>query len=246
LPIALRFLYTYTKSVIDLDSEHHILFDGLLQLCKNSVVNNIIAPRREEITRLLHKYITEVELFNPALGLVGSCDRRELVVKHILDSLAPLAVLMQYLGRYTEKPMIADVGSGAGLPGIPLAIVLPNMEFTLIERMGRRAGFLRNTQAALGLSNVSVEEAEMEKTCGRFDMVTFRAFRPLAPDILKALFRLCATGGILAAYKGRREKTENEIAALEKLQPNLAGRWNITPCPVPLLNEERHLLLISK
>jgi 16S rRNA (guanine527-N7)-methyltransferase len=150
---------------------------------------------------------------------------------------------MQYFGRHTT---IADVGSGAGLPGIPLAIVMPTMEFTLIERMGRRAGFLRNIQAALGLSNVSIEEAEMEKVRGRFDMVIFRAFRPLESKIFKALSRLCATGGVLAAYKGRREKTENEIAALEKLQPDIAGRWSITPCPVPLLNEERHLLLISK
>ena len=124
-----------------------------------------------------------------------------------------------------------------------MAIALPQVNFTLIERMGRRAGFLRNTEAILGLSNVTVEEGEMEQSePGRYSLVTFRAFRPLEPKILKGLFRLCAEGGTLAAYKGRRVKIEEEMAALE--QP--AGKWEIIPCPVPMLDEERHVLVIPK
>jgi 16S rRNA (guanine527-N7)-methyltransferase len=158
------------------------------------------------------------------------------------------------VSRYDEKTLptkrqlsIADVGSGAGLPGIPLAIAMPDIEFTLIERMGRRAGFLRNTLTVLGLSNVSVEEAEMEKARrGRFAVVTFRAFRPLEPKMFKKLFRLCSEGGILAAYKGRHEKITAEMTALEKALPHITGRWEFIPCPVPFLDEERHLVVVSE
>jgi 16S rRNA (guanine527-N7)-methyltransferase len=239
-------------SVLDVN---HILSDGLLQLCQNdSAVHGLISPRHDEILSLLTKYIDEIEKYNPTLGLTGACNQAELIVRHILDSLAPLTVLLPYLRQYAEKSplndrqiQIADVGSGAGLPGIPLAISLSSIQFTLIERMGRRAGFLRNTQATLDLSNLSVEEAEMEKTKpGRFALVTFRALKPLEPKILKQLFRLCTDGGILAAYKGRSEKIKDEMCNLEKLQPELIGRWSSTTCPVPFLSDQRHLVVINK
>jgi 16S rRNA (guanine527-N7)-methyltransferase len=197
---------------------------------------------------LLVKYMDEIELFNPAYGLVGTKDRRELIVRHILDSLAPLKTISRLLeGR---PPLAADAGSGAGLPGIPLALVLPELHITLIERMGRRAGFLRNTQAALGLANVSVEEAETEKAkAGRFSLVVFRAFRPLDEKTLKSLFRLCAPGGALAAYKGRRDAIEKEMAPFREGNPRsgipAALSWEITACPVPFLDEERHIVILK-
>jgi 16S rRNA (guanine527-N7)-methyltransferase len=236
-----------SKTISDTD----ILSDGLLRLGLDAGM--------EEILNLLNRYIDEIELFNPAYGLVGAADRRELVIKHILDSLAPLAILRRLLencgaaavpaaagGPVAERPQgprIAVVGSGAGLPGIPLAIAMPDCRFTLIERMGRRAGFLRNTLAVLGLTNVVVEEKEMEKAAqDRFDLITFRAFRPLTPDILKGLVRLLAPGGVLAAYKGRRDRVEEEMAALA----DRAGAWTVEPCPVPFLNEERYLVTIRR
>jgi 16S rRNA (guanine527-N7)-methyltransferase len=107
--------------------------------------------------------------------------------------------------------------------------------------MGRRAGFLRSTLAALALTNAETEEGEMERAApGRFALITFRAFRPLEPAILKGLFRLLAPGGVLAAYKGRREKIDAEMNAVEKT----TGGWEALPCPVPFLDEERHLVLI--
>jgi len=227
---------------------NELLAEGVLSLCKNdSAIEKIIAPRREEIIALLDGYIAEIMTHNPVLSLVGTNDPKELVVRHILDSLAPLGIV----SRKCDVSRVADVGSGAGLPGIPLAIALPDSEFTLIERKGRRAGFLRDTLAALvnknhRLSNVSVEEQEMEKVKPhRFTMVTFRAFRPLDPKILKKLFRLCADGGTLAAYKGRRSKVEAEMAELEQQMPNQTIRWELIPCAVPFLDEERHLQIIN-
>ena len=191
---------------------------------------------------LLSKYIAEIERFNPAYGLVKVRDRREIIVKHILDSLSPLALFSRLI---ESRPALADVGSGAGLPGIPLAIALPGVSFTLIERMGRRAGFLRNCLAALGLSNVTVEEAEMEKAApGRFDLIVLRAFRPLEAPVLKGMVRLLLPNGIIAAYKGRRQAAEEELRAAEAQVPAVPFSREIIPLEVPFLNEERHLALI--
>jgi 16S rRNA (guanine527-N7)-methyltransferase len=220
-----------------------ILKEGLAALRESDPdIKALFSLRENRVSAALETYLAEIELFNPAYGLVGAKDRRELVVKHILDSLAPLGIIQRLLRASPLPRRIADAGSGAGLPGIPLAICLPDLSFTLIERMGRRAGFLRNVQAVLGLSNVTVEEKEVEKAePERYTLVTFRAFRPLEPRTIRSLFRLCAPDGFLAAYKGRREKIEAEMAAAGKA----AGPWEAIPCPVPFLAEERQLVVIK-
>jgi 16S rRNA (guanine527-N7)-methyltransferase len=195
------------------------------------------------ILPLLERYIEEIELFNPAYGLVKVKDRRELIVKHILDSLAPIKIIRD-LSKNSANFKIADIGSGAGLPGIPLAICLPNAAFTLIERMGRRAGFLRDAVAVLGLPNVVVVEADMEKLAiavdDRYDLIVFRAFRPLDSAILRRLFALLKPSGLLAAYKGRRQAIEEEMEGLQNVS------WEAIPLEVPFLEEERHLVLIRQ
>jgi len=221
-----------------------LLSQGIIALRqKDSDIEQLIAPRSEEIISLLDRYLKEIQLFNPAYSLVAVNDTEELVIKHILDSLAPLGIISRLITGLctTNPPRIADAGSGAGLPGIPLAAAMPKCDFTLIERMGRRAGFLWNTKAVLGLSNITVEEEELEKTAGgRFSLVTFRAFKPLEPKLLTALFNTCAEGGVIAAYKGRREKIEQEMAPLK----NSRWQWEALPYSVPFLDEERHLLII--
>jgi 16S rRNA (guanine527-N7)-methyltransferase len=216
-----------------------VLRAGLTRLMEaDAAVDALLRGRFETLAAQLNRYIEEIELFNPAYKLVGTLDRRELVVRHILDSLAPLGALAQLPG---PRARIADAGSGAGLPGIPLAIALPDRSFTLIERMGRRAGFLRNTQAVLALSNVTIEEKEVEKAeGGRFDLVVSRAFRPLEPALLKALFALLAPGGVLAAYKGRADTIAAETQALR----GLCAACEAIPIQAPFLDEERHLLVI--
>ncbi|MDR2344382.1 MAG: 16S rRNA (guanine(527)-N(7))-methyltransferase RsmG [Spirochaetaceae bacterium] len=198
------------------------------------------------IAVLLNRFCDEIELFNPAYGLVSVKDRDELVVKHILDSLAPVVTIERLVNAgFSRCPRIADVGSGAGLPGIPLAIALPGVSVSLIERMGRRAGFLRNTQAVLTLPNVEVLETGMEKApAGIADIVCFRAFRPLTPKILKHLFRILKKGACIAAYKGRMDSINTEMSPLSAFLKQQNLEWEALPCPVPFLNEERHLLLI--
>jgi 16S rRNA (guanine527-N7)-methyltransferase len=206
------------------------------------------------IAGLLNRYLAEIELFNRAYGLVKAAGSCELVVKHILDSLAPVDIIRRIVEERcpgkdgTEKeraldyPAIADAGSGAGLPGIPLAIALPDCRFTLIERMGRRAGFLRNTLAVLGLSNTQLEEIELEQAApNRFDLIVFRAFKPLDSNLFKELTRLLVPGGILAAYKGRRDKALEELRLVE----GQTARRELIPLEVPFLDEERHLLIME-
>lgn len=199
---------------------------------------------RSRLQETLEAYVRELELFNPAYGLVGTESHEELIIKHILDSLAPLGPILRALDRDGSAPpslSIADAGTGAGLPGLPLACALSSFQFTLIERMGRRIGFLQNTLAVLGLENVRLEQADIEKArSGPFDLITFRAFRPLEPPILKALLKLLKPEGVLGAYKGRLEKIREEMAPIE----SLIGSWESIPVQVPFLNEERHLVVI--
>ena len=229
-----------------------LLAEGIQALReKDEDIERLIAPRSEEFISLLERYIKEIEFFNPSYGLVGAGSTGELVIKHILDSLSPLGIIFRLLssrrffasaGEENLRPQIADAGSGAGLPGIPLSIAMPMCSFTLIERMERRTGFLWNTKACLGLSGVNVEEGELEKTQGgRFALVTFRAFKPLDSKLLKPLFRALSAGGVIAAYKGRLEKIKLEMAPLEKS----CGHWEAVPYSVPFLDEERHLLIIT-
>jgi len=226
-----------------LSGSYDVLAEGLERLCQDGAAEPIISPRRSAIFTLLVQYIQLIEQYNESLSLVGTDNRHGLIVRHILDSLAPLGVISRLLGAGRS---VADVGSGAGLPGIPLAIALPQVDFTLIECKGRRAGFLRKTKAELGLANVTVEEAEMEKVqTGRFALLTYRAFKPLDPKLFKQLFRLCSAGGTMAPYKGRREKVEAEMAALERALPDMFARWELIPYTVPFLDEQRHLLIIK-
>jgi 16S rRNA (guanine527-N7)-methyltransferase len=203
------------------------LRDGLKKLGLETA-----GPRVE----LLERYIAEIELWNPRTGLIAAGE--DIVGRHILDSLSGLRIIQSLAPR-----RLADVGSGAGLPGIPLAIWMEGTDITLIERSGRRAGFLRTTAAVLGLKNVTVLEAPVERippgTPG-YDVITFRAWAALDRTLLASLAAILNPGGAVAAYKGRRDVIDRELAALGELQ---ADR-DIQTLHVPGLNEERHMVLI--
>lgn len=198
------------------------------------------------IQKKLDGYIKELMLFNAAYDLVGAENYDQIVVNHVLDSLAPWHFIQELaLERQTgrqEPVQIADIGSGGGLPGIPLAIVLPHWQFVLVERMSKRCAFLENCAAVLGLANVRVENLQAEQVeLGSFDVATFRAFRPLDKKMIRTLLKTIKPDGVLAAYKAKKESIEAEMESISSVVPQYITK----PLTVPFLeNHQRHLVLI--
>ena len=230
----------------------NLLIEGIKQICNaDKTAASLIENRFDDIVESLTGYMHEIERFNAAYGLVKIKTREELIVKHVLDSLTPLGHLCRLL-KFTEKKGLsgkaADIGSGGGFPGLPLAVCLPELHFTLIERMGKRTGFLRNVIAVLGLSSrIMVQEIELENALpSQFDLVVLRAVSPLTPQFVKLLSRLLKSpdgravpGGVITAYKGREETTQAE---LDNLQGYTA---RLIPLTVPFLDEQRCLAVIT-
>jgi len=180
----------------------------------------------------LAKLVAHLDLlddWNTRMNLTAIRDRPSQLTKHLLDSLTMLP--------YLQGERIADVGSGAGFPGIPLAIVEPHRHFSLIESTGKKCRFLEHVRDALELKNVEVVQsrAESYKPEVRFDTVIARAVGPIA-DLVRVAGPLVVGGGRLLAMKGRYP--EAELAA------KLNG-WKVAavhPLAVPGLGEERHLV----
>lgn len=185
---------------------------------------------------LLERYVSEIMLFNPSLKLVGAKEKDDIIVRHIFDCASAYPV---FLDKTEKGDRIADMGSGAGLPGIVLAVLLPTRKFYLIERMQRRVGFLRSVSAVLRLDNVSVIDCDIKDTKERFDCVTTRAFHPLL-DTARDAVKLSSKA---LFYKGTRENTERESLSLSSA--GYSFDEEIIPLEVPGLGEERNILILE-
>lgn len=164
-----------------------------------------LSPDRSRF-EMLERYRADLEVWNRKVGLVA---RGEDLTDHILDSLRGLPILENLPGT-----LIADAGSGGGLPGIPLAVFQPRRRFVLVERSARKAGFLRYAAAAAGLDNVEVADLGLEEVDLRFDGVVFRALGELKRYI-DILIDITVPGGWLLGYKGRCETAEAELKELD-------------------------------
>ncbi|MDQ1311064.1 MAG: Ribosomal small subunit methyltransferase [Pseudomonadota bacterium] len=185
-----------------------------------------------QLARLV-AHLDLLDEWNARMNLTAIRDRPSQLTKHLLDSLT--------VQPYLSGERIADVGSGAGFPGIPLAIVEPHRQFTLIESTGKKCRFLEHVRDTLELKNVTVVQsrAESYKPDRRFDTVLARAVGPVA-DLVKVAGPLVVGGGRLLAMKGRYP--EQELAA------RLDG-WKVAavhPLSVPGLGEERHLVELCR
>jgi len=190
----------------------------------------------------LSRLYDEISLFNPQYGLVNA-EGRDLVIRHILDCLAPWPLIRESSGEGCLR--MADLGSGAGLPGLVLASVAKDWEISLVERMGRRAGFLRNTCAVMGLSkSVQVVQKDLSEVRETYDVITFRAFRQFK-DIVSDLDRILAPGGKIFAYKSSEENIRSETEVLESYTGCTFGTV-IRDYDVPMLDARRCLMVISK
>lgn len=171
-----------------------------------------IALEPDEVERL-RRYLEALYEANRRFNLTAIREPSEAWTRHIFDSLTLLPLLIS-----AEVTSVADVGSGGGLPGLVLAIVLPDVRFTLIESTGKKARFLEDTAAALELGNVTVvnERAEVvgqdhQHHRDKYDAVLARAVGPL-PVLLELTVPLAREGGFVFAIKGERAKEEIETA----------------------------------
>ena len=186
----------------------------------------------DEAQQRLLAFRDELARWGRVHNLTAVLEPAEMIPVHLLDSLALLPLLR---GR-----AIADVGSGGGLPGIPLAIADPGLALTLIEPRTKRAVFLDHVARHLGLANVKVERCRAEdlQAGACFDTVVTRAFGSLA-EFVAAAAHLCRPGGCLLAAKGRDPAAE--VAALD------AG-WqvDVEPLAVPGVSGARHAVRLQR
>jgi len=157
-----------------------------------------LSPSAQAVEELLD-YLELLSRWNAAYNLTAVRDPLAMVTSHLLDSLA--------VAHLVRGERLADIGSGAGLPGIPLAILSPERQVTLIDANGKKTRFLREAVRALRLVNVSIEAQRVENVSGEFDTVTARAFASIA-NMLHLAGHLLAADGILLALKGQLHKEE--------------------------------------
>jgi 16S rRNA (guanine527-N7)-methyltransferase len=188
----------------------------------------------EAIGRLL-QYTELLAKWNRTYNLTAIRDPLEMVTHHLLDSLSVLPHL-----PLEGAANLADVGSGGGLPGIPIAIARPEWRVTVNDASEKKAAFLRQAAIELALPNLQVHEGRVEawQPATRFALVISRAFAELAQFIV-ACRHLVAPGGWLAAMKGAFPELELRAA------PKDCHCDRVLALRVPLLNAERHLVLCT-
>ncbi|MES2885431.1 MAG: 16S rRNA (guanine(527)-N(7))-methyltransferase RsmG [Pseudomonadota bacterium] len=210
----------------------------------------------EAVPRLL-AFQTELEKWNFTYNLTAIRDPKEMVTRHLLDSLAVLPLLrkqeaVSWDGGWgagqasvprtpTPIPRILDVGAGAGLPCIPIAIVAPELHLTGIDSVGKKVRFMRHAQRALSLTNFEPLEGRVEDLPAtlQFDTITSRAFASLA-DFFTLTRHLLAPDGQWVAMKGKL--TADELAGI----PPDVELIETRALSVPGLKEARHAVIAKK
>jgi 16S rRNA (guanine527-N7)-methyltransferase len=191
-----------------------------------------LSPR---VQQQLLDYVALLHKWNRVYNLTAVREPAEMVTRHILDSLA--------IWPYVQGQRVLDVGTGAGLPGIPLAIVSqessPQREFVLLDSNSKKTRFVQQAVVELGLPNVQVVQARTEdwQATQSFDTVVSRAFAAVA-DMLANSGRHCASDGIILAMKGA-----DPAAELAELGSDYAVEA-VHRLAVPGLGEERHLVCL--
>jgi 16S rRNA (guanine527-N7)-methyltransferase len=186
-------------------------------------------PQKEKLQR----YLALLNKWNSAYNLTAVRDPKEMVPRQLLDALSIL--------RLINGKRVLDVGTGPGLPGIPLAIALPQVEFTLLDSNGKKTRFVQQAKMELDLENVSVVQSRIEQFSppNRFDTITSRAFSSLQKFVDQTLPLLVDTG-LLVAMKGSLPKDEIKLMEEQGLTTNSEKLL------VPMSRAQRHAVLISR
>jgi 16S rRNA (guanine527-N7)-methyltransferase len=168
--------------------------------------------------------------WNKVTNLTAITSPEQVITHHLLDAFA--------VDPYITGHTILDVGSGGGIPGIPLALANPDKDFILLDPNGKKTRFMTQAKIELELTNVVVIQARVEDHTGQYDQVISRAFRQVA-GFVDSCARLVRSGGSLLAMKG--PDYEDEVAQLAELR----NRIQTIDLAVPGLNASRYLIRIS-
>jgi 16S rRNA (guanine527-N7)-methyltransferase len=178
--------------------------------------------------------------WNKVYNLTAVREQAEMLTHHLLDSLAAVEPLQKYLqGRGLSAANLLDVGSGAGLPGVVLAICCPGLAVTCVDTVGKKAAFIKHVALALGLPNLMGLHARVETITQPFDVICSRAFASLA-DFTGWSQAALAPGGAWMALKGKHPAEE-----LSMLPPDVAV-FHVEPLAVPGLAAERCIIWLQK
>ena len=181
----------------------------------------------------LLRLLDELDDWNQRLNLTAIRERGQQITKHLLDSLS--------VHSHLRGERIADIGTGAGFPGLPLAVAMPQLQLTLVDSTAKKLKFVEHAAQTLGLHNVQTvhTRAETYRPKERFDCIVSRAVGPIE-TFVKWSGHLCVGGGRLLAMKGRYPT--DELAHI----PNGWKLAAVHPLKVPGLDEQRHLVELCR
>ena len=187
----------------------------------------------DEDAQRMMRLLDELDDWNARMNLTAIRERSQQITKHLLDSLS--------IQPFLQGERMLDVGTGAGFPGLPLAIANPDRHFTLLDSTAKKLKFIDHAAEVLGLKNVTTVHARAESlhVGERFDIVMSRAVGPV-DRFVKWAGHLCVGGGRLLAMKGRYPNDELK---------SLPSGWKLAAVhrlDVPGLDEERHLVEICR
>lgn len=200
--------------------------------CLRNGLNELgLALKAEQIDRLI-AYVALIEKWNRVYNLTAIREASKIISHHLLDSLA--------IVPHLPPTNLLDVGSGAGFPGIPVAVAQPDLNVTLLDSNSKKTAFLQQVVLELDLKNVQVACARVEEPLSRtFDVITSRAFAELA-DFVGRSAHLLSPGGKFMAMKG-----VNPLEEIARLPPDFRVR-DVTRLQVPGLDAERHLITVEQ
>ncbi len=211
----------------------NVLEDALAQQLTRGLASLHLNLTADQQAKLLI-YVQLLDKWNRIYNLTAVRNPRDMITRHLLDSLAVIP--------FIKGPRVLDVGTGAGLPGIPLAISLPHLDFVLLDSVAKKTRFVVQAVSELGLSNVAVktQRVEMYSSLGLFDTVVSRAFSSIA-EFITVAGPLCRRNeGTLLAMKGR--DPQNELSTL----PSGYRLKSIMRLAVPGLDEDRHVVQLIR
>lgn len=241
---------TQSLIVSDFDPQVHLV--QLQEGCRELGI-----PLDTRQLMLFELYYRELVAWNEKVNLTAITDYVEVQIKHFLDSLVALPLILPLMTEArgsdisSGQPLsLLDVGTGAGFPGLPLKIAAPYLRVTLMDGTGKKVTFLRELVAKMGLDDVEVVQGRAEEMGrqpeyrGQFDLVTARAVAALN-TLVEYLLPLVRLGGLAVIYKGA--SAPQELAEAHNAIGLLGGETlQLAAVKVPLLEEQRYILLLKK